>query len=143
MKICIVSSGETLNSLASSRFGRAPYLLILNEKGEIEEVLSNEGVQAIRGAGIAAAQEVASTGVNILISGNIGPKALEVLVVAGVKIFFASPNLTVEKAFLMWKENKLTQIDKSSGPSGFGQGNNQGRGFGQGGQGLGRGRNRR
>ncbi len=143
MKICIVSSGKTLNSLASSRFGRAPYLLVLNEKGEIEEVLSNEGVQAMRGAGIAAAQEIASKGVNILISGNIGPKALDVLDMAGVKIFFASSSLTVKKVFLMWKEGKLTQVSRSSGSSGFGQGGGQGRGFGRGGQGLGRGRNKR
>ncbi len=143
MKICIVSSGETLDSLTSSRFGRAPYFLILNEEGEVEEVLSNDGVQALRGAGIAAAQEIVSKGTNILISGNIGPKALDVLAIAGVKIFFASPNLTVKKTFLMWKENKLAQVNGSSGSSGFGQGGGRGQGFGRGGQGQGRGRNRR
>jgi len=143
MKICVVSTGKTLNSLASSRFGRAPYFLILDEKGELIEVVLNEGVQSTRGAGIAAAQEVASKTIKILISGNIGPKALDVLSLAGVKVFSALSSLTVKEVFSMWKENKLTQVDATVTSPGFEQGGNQRGGFGRGGQGLGRGRNRR
>lgn len=111
MSICIVSLGRTLNSLISPRFGRAPYFIILNKEGKLEEVLSNqEGMGAMRGAGIAAGQKIVSKGIKILITGNVGPNSFDVLTQAGVKIFLAPFDLTVEEAFLMWSEGKLNQL---------------------------------
>jgi len=127
MSICVTSLGRTLDSLISPRFGRASYFLILDKEGQLEEVLSNQGVEAMRGAGIAAGQQLASKGIKTLITGNIGPNSFDVLMLAGVKIFLTPFDVTVKEAFLMWKEDKLTQVKTPAGPGPFGK-----RGFGPG-----------
>lgn len=121
MSICVTSLGRTLDSLISPRFGRAPYFLILDKEGQLEEVSPNQGVGAMRGAGIAAGQQLASKGVKILITGNIGPNSFNVLMQSGVKIFLTPFDVTVKEAFLMWREDKLTQVKTPSGPGPFGK----------------------
>jgi len=132
MKICIVSLGERLESKVSPRFGRAPFFLILNDEGKIEEVLRNPGVGAMRGAGVAAAQEISSRRVKILISGNVGPNAFGALDAAGIDVFTPQVGTTVERAFEDWKNNNLPQLEKPTAPGRFGRG-----------PGLGQGRRRR
>ncbi len=141
--ICITSTGSKLDSLIDPRFGRAQYFLLLTEKGKLKEALPNSGVSAMRGAGIAAAQTIASKGVEVLITGNIGPNAFGVLAGTGIKIFLAAPGMTAEEAFRMWKKDKLTPAQAPSVPGYFGRGSGFGRGGGRGmGMGGGRGRSR-
>lgn len=129
MKICITSIGPELNSGVDPRFGRCGYFLILNEKGELLKSIPNESGQAMRGAGITAAQIAADEKVDIVITGNVGPNAYMVLNQSGIKIFPGASNITIEQAFEMYKEGKLKEIDPS-----------QARGFGPGfGRGAGRG----
>jgi len=128
MKICITSLGPNLDSPIDPRFGRAQYLLLLDEKGNIEEVLPNPGVRAMRGAGIAAAQEIVNRGVKVLITGNIGPNAFGALIASRIKVFLALPGISVSRVFKMWKENKLSQVQAPSVPGHFGMGPPPGRG---------------
>ena len=120
MKICITTIGSDLDSQIDVRFGRTRYFLLLDEKGKLEEAILNSGVGAMRGAGIAAAQTISSKGVEVLITGNIGPNALNVLKATGVKIFLAPSHLTAKQAFLEWKKDKLSQIQESTVSGHFG-----------------------
>ena len=126
MNICITSTGPSLESLIDSRFGRAQYFILLDENGKLKESLSNFGGMSRRGAGIAAAQQIADRGAGILITGNIGPNASFALKAAGVKVFLASPNITVEEAFSLWKNDKLEQVRIPSVPGHFGRGDRRG-----------------
>ena len=139
MKICITSVGPELNSGVDPRFGRCQYFLILSEKGELLKSIPNESGQAMRGAGITAAQIVADEGVDIVITGNVGPNAYMVLNQSGIKIFPGASNITTGQAFKMYEESKLEEIDPSQakgfGP-GFGKGMGQGFGPGQGRKGF-------
>jgi len=130
MKICISSLGSDLNSLIDPRFGRAQYFLFLDEKGNLDEVISNPGILARGGAGITAAQRVADKNIEILITGNIGPNAVTVLGTTKIKIFLCPFNVKVKEAFSMWQKNKLTQVEESSVPGHFGMGHGCGRGSG-------------
>jgi len=132
MKICISSLGSDLNSLIDPRFGRAQYFLFLDEKGNLDEVISNPGILARGGAGITAAQRVADKNIEILITGNIGPNAVRVLGTTKMKIFLCPSNIKVKEAFSMWENNKLTQIKESSVPGHFGMGPGMGHGPGHG-----------
>ena len=140
MKICITSLGVDLDSLIDPRFGRAQYFLILDDKGNLKETLPNPGIGAMRGAGIAASQEIASREVNVLITGNIGPNAFGVLVATGIKVFLGPPGISVSQAFKMWKENKLSQTQQPTVPGHFGIEPSPGRGGPRGRGGRGRGR---
>ena len=122
MKICITSLGPDLDSPIDPRFGRAQYFLILDEKEKLEEALPNPGISAMGGAGIAAAQEIADKGVNVLITGNIGPNASGVLNISKIQTFLVSPGISAKVAFQMWKENKLTPIQSPTVPGHFGMG---------------------
>ncbi len=87
MKIAITSTGKTLDSPMDPRFGRAPYIIVTNMEGELLEVIDNSAnVNAMRGAGIQAAKNVADRGVNVLLTGHCGPNAFTALQAAGIKV---------------------------------------------------------
>ena len=71
MKIIISSSGPDLDSAVNPRFGRAPYLLVIDSStGELIESIDNSaGLQATQGAGIKAAAMAAERGVEAILTG--------------------------------------------------------------------------
>jgi predicted Fe-Mo cluster-binding NifX family protein len=88
MKIAVTSTGKTLESAIDPRFGRAPYILIIeSEDGELLEAIDNAANSgAFRGAGIQAAKAVADRKVGVLLTGHCGPNAFSALEAAGVKV---------------------------------------------------------
>ncbi len=127
MRICITCLGDNLKSPIDPRFGRAQFLLLLDENGKLKDTIKNPGLGARGGAGIAAAQELANRKVDILITGNIGPNAFRVLNISNIKIFLAAPRTSVKDAFQMWKDNKLDKVKKPSVSGHFGMGPRGGR----------------
>jgi len=150
MKIAFSSSGPSLDSLIDPRFGRCAYLLVLNEKGNIEKSFDQPGEKALRGAGISTAQVLVDSGAEGLVTGNIGPNAFNVLTNAGIKIYVGAFDLTIKEALEQYKNGKLPEGDmQRSMGQGMGDhkgpgmgGGGPGMGRGQGGPGMGRGRNR-
>ena len=137
MKICISATGSTLDSPLDPRFGRAMYFLIIDDKGKLIKAIKNTGVQAMRGAGISAAQIVAKEKVNIVITGNIGPNASMVLGSSGIKIFLGNPGMNVRDVLQEYQKGRIKEVTKAMpcGP-GFGPGFGQRkRGFGDRGRG--------
>lgn len=122
--------GKNLDSGIDPRFGRASFLIFLNEKGEVEKAVSNPGVRARRGAGISVAQNIVGEGAEVLIISNIGPNAFGVLKGAGVKLFSAGACSSVGEAFAGWKKGELSELTSATGPSrrGFGPGRGRSRG---------------
>lgn len=137
--IAITTSGQNLKSSVNPRFGRSQHFLILDKEGNVDEVISNPGVGAERGAGVQAAQTVADAGVEVLITGNIGPNAFSALQTAGIEVYLAK-GMTAEKAFEKWNNDDLNKAEAPTGPAGPGRGPGQGSGKGPGrGSGKGRG----
>ena len=76
MKIAISSQGNFPDSNVDPRFGRAKYFIIYDTETDSFDVIDNvQNIQAAQGAGIQAAQNVANQNVELVISGNLGPKA--------------------------------------------------------------------
>lgn len=87
MKVAVTSSGETLESDLDLRFGRAPYFLIVDtDTFKFEVKPNNQNMDLPQGAGIQAGKIVANCGVDVVITGNCGPKAYNVLEAAGIKV---------------------------------------------------------
>jgi predicted Fe-Mo cluster-binding NifX family protein len=88
MKIAISSTGKDMDSAVDPRFGRAPYLIIVDStSGQIVDVIDNSAAQdAAHGAGINAASAVAESGAQVVLTGRVGPKAFAVLDAAGIKV---------------------------------------------------------
>jgi len=119
MKIAVSSTGTEPSSNVDLRFGRAPFFLIFDSESEDFEVISNEeNSQMAQGVGIQAAQLMASKGVQILISGKVGPKAYSALKMAGIEpVTFQGG--TVSEAVEMARDGKLPKL---SGPNAGGHG---------------------
>lgn len=86
MKICITSSGNTLESQIDPRFGRCRYFIIWDYSTNTFEVIDNPNIDAGSGAGIQSAQLVVGHKVSQVITGEVGPKAEKVLQTANVQI---------------------------------------------------------
>ncbi len=139
MKIAVSATSGSLDAQIDPRFGRCPYFVIVDSETMKFEVIPNTASGAMSGAGIQAAQTVASKGVNVLITGNVGPNAFQALSSARIDIItgvFGTVREAVEK-------NKSGQLQKITVPTtsmGFGMGGGYGMGMGMGrGRGGGRG----
>ena len=87
MKILISSTGDNLESLIDPRFGRAAYFIIVDTDSMEFEVINNKTIAFGGGAGVKAAQTVVDKDVAAVITGNMGPNAMNVLPIAQIDIF--------------------------------------------------------
>lgn len=109
MKIVFTASGNNLQAPLDSRFGRAPKLIVYDLGTEIFEVIDNQkNMNETQGAGIQAAETVASLGAEAIVTGHCGPKAFRVLRKAGIKIF-NSDAPTVAEALELYRTGKLNE----------------------------------
>ncbi len=139
MEICVTATAGDLNAQVDQRFGRSQYFVFVDSDTMAFEAVPNEAIAAPGGAGIQAAQIVVNKGVNMVISGNIGPNAFQVLSTAGVKVAMGAYG-TVKEAVEMHKNGRLSETGGStvSAHTGMGGGRGGGRGRGMGrGMGLG------
>jgi predicted Fe-Mo cluster-binding NifX family protein len=87
MKIVVTAKGNSMDSQLDQRFGRADYFLVVETDTMEFEAVNNAATVASGGAGIASAQAVAEKGVQAVITGNVGPNALNVLQAAQITIY--------------------------------------------------------
>ena len=132
MKIAISSTGRAPTSNVEAHFGRCPGFLIVDpEKGDYE-YLDNSAVGSAHGAGIQAAQLLASKGVNAVLSGNVGPNAYGALTAAGIQVFTGVTGL-VSEAVDRYAKGEFTNVKGptvgghfgTSGAGGSGRGRRQ------------------
>ena len=86
MKICVTSVSDNLDSQVDPRFGRCQYFMIVDSESMQFEPVPNLAVTSGSGAGIQAAQTIARKNAQVLITGNVGPKAFQALSAAGITI---------------------------------------------------------
>jgi predicted Fe-Mo cluster-binding NifX family protein len=86
MKIAISSTGTTKDAQVDQRFGRCQYFGLYDIENETYSAIANEAQLSTGGAGIQAAQNVAESGVSIVLTGNIGPNAHKALKAAGITV---------------------------------------------------------
>lgn len=85
MKICVTAQGNTLDSQIDSRFGKSMYLLFVDSQTMQYTAILNRSATTTGGAGIESAKMVLERGAQVIITGNPGPNAMQVLTAAGVK----------------------------------------------------------
>lgn len=143
-RICVTSSGNTLESQIDPRFGRCAYFIIVDPETQQFQAISNEAAMASGGAGIRAAQIVAEQNVEAVLTGSVGPNAYPALQNAGIRIL-AGASGSVKSAVESYRTGALQEIS-TPGPSHIGMGTGMGGGYGGGGgygsgggRGLGRG----
>jgi predicted Fe-Mo cluster-binding NifX family protein len=98
-----------------------------------QETVDNPGVAASGGAGVSAAQMIAGTGAEAVLTGNCGPNAYQVLSAAGIDVMTGVSG-KVTDAIQDYLSGRLKASPQPSvaGHFGLGRGGGMGRGQGRG-----------
>ncbi|MGD9948218.1 MAG: NifB/NifX family molybdenum-iron cluster-binding protein [Desulfobulbus sp.] len=108
MKVAVTSKGVLLDSEVDPRFGRAPYIVVVDtDTMDFEAVDNSTNVNAFKGAGIQAATMVCEKGAEVLMTGYCGPKAFTTLEAGGVKVV-SDVTGTIRDAVETYKAGKVT-----------------------------------
>ena len=114
MNISITAQDRELSSEIDPRFGRARWLIVVNtDTGEFEAHNNSVNLNAVQGAGIQTAQNIAKLGVEAVITGNVGPNAYKTLNAAGIRIFLTEKQ-TIQEAIDSFKANKLNEVKEAN-----------------------------
>lgn len=108
MKIAVTSTGPDQNSPLDHRFGRCPYFILadVGDTGTHFESVSNVNASLGGGAGTASAQLMIDKGVQVVLTGNCGPKSKQALAAAGIEIV-AGCTGTVDEVIDQFKAGRL------------------------------------
>jgi predicted Fe-Mo cluster-binding NifX family protein len=128
MKVCVSATANSLDAPVDPRFGRCPYFIIVDLETMQFEAIPNFASGAMGGAGIQAAQIIASRGVKVVITGSVGPNAFQALSAAGIKIM-AGASGTVREVVEKYKRGELKEASDQTIGGYFGMGAGRGRGW--------------
>ncbi|OYT15409.1 MAG: dinitrogenase iron-molybdenum cofactor biosynthesis protein [Bacteroidetes bacterium 4572_77] len=109
MKIIFTAKGENWDSKMDPRFGRTKFFVVYNEESkELSSINNSDVEQDAHGAGPKAAQKIAETKAQVLITGNgPGGNAASVLERIGIKCYIGAGDMTVKEAYEAYKNNAL------------------------------------
>ena len=88
MKVAITAATAGALGMMDGQFGRAPYFLVFDTRAKIWETFENiQNAELEHGAGIQAAETIERLGAKVLITGQVGPKALQVLRSNAIRVY--------------------------------------------------------
>ncbi len=134
-KIVIPSGGSGgIHAPFEWRFGRCSTFTVIEKKdGEVIQVtvVNNDAVNAMGGAGIAAAQNVGNQKPTDVIVGNLGPNAVGALKQIGANLFQVGTHQvnTVKDVLELFEQGKTEPVTGATVKSHSGMGGGQGRGM--------------
>lgn len=103
---------ENIEGNVFNIFGRCPYFIVAEIKnGKINktDAIKNESVDQNSGAGVSTAQLIAENNIDVIITGNIGPRALDVLKQFNIEIYFGEG--IIKNILQDFIEKKLKKIN--------------------------------
>jgi len=119
MKIAVSATGKDLNCQIDPKFGRCQYFIFVDPETMEFEAFENEGLMAMGGAGVQAAQLIVQRGATVLITGNLGPNAASALSASGIKVYLV-PGGTVKDVIEGYKSGSLHETSGATVPPHFG-----------------------
>jgi predicted Fe-Mo cluster-binding NifX family protein len=128
------------------RFGRSPWFILFDPSNpeEIEAISNDDSTGMAHGAGIQTAQMLADRGVEVVITGRVGPKAQATLDAAGIEVVTVAEEGTVASEIERYcnrlsvieagsRESEATGVQETSTEAATMRGAGGGRGGGMGG----------
>ena len=103
-KIAVSSLGSELESNVNPRFGRSlDFLIVDSETMNFIHIDNSRVNEMTGGAGIKTAEMLIEQGVDIVLTGFVGPKASQALNMANVKFYDGYDGMTVKEAVKNFK----------------------------------------
>ncbi|MCM8900251.1 NifB/NifX family molybdenum-iron cluster-binding protein [Caldicoprobacter algeriensis] len=122
MKVCVTATGNSVESPLDPRFGRAAFFVLVDTDSMEFECIRNDAAFTGGGAGVTASQLMVDKGVDAVVTGNIGPNAMNVLKAVGIGVY-RGVNGSVKENVERLKKGLLDKIEDSVPP-------HYGKGFG-------------
>lgn len=112
MKIAFTSKGNDLNAQVDARFGRCPFIVILNTDDKSFEVIDNQSsADEAHGAGTKTAQKLSEYDCNVLITGNgPGGNASTLLEKLNIDIYIGAGDMLIDDALKAFNSNSLKKF---------------------------------
>ena len=126
MKVCVTAVSGSLEAQIDPRFGRCSYFVIVDSESMKVEAVPNTASGSMGGAGIQAAQVIASKGVKVLITGNVGPNAFQALSAAGIRVVTGAFG-NVREAIEKFESGELEETSSPTVRGHFGTSRGRGR----------------
>jgi predicted Fe-Mo cluster-binding NifX family protein len=118
MIVAVCSSGDSPTSPMDSRFGRSPVFMLYNSESGVYRSVANGAKDSAGGAGSKALQQLLNEEVDVLIAGEIGPKAADALEEFELPVFMppaessGSELPAVEDVVELWRKGALPRWKK-------------------------------
>jgi predicted Fe-Mo cluster-binding NifX family protein len=116
MIVAVTSTGPDLDAELDPRFGRCACFVLVNTVDMSFETIDNDNVSRGGGAGIQAAQLMASKGVKAVLTGFCGPNAHETLAAASIDVMVGCTG-TVASVVEQLKAGKLAVAKGPNAPA--------------------------
>lgn len=112
MKIVIPVDEKDIKTNVCPSFGRAPYYLVYDTESKAEKFIRNSAADSSGGAGIKAAQIIADSKAEVLLTPRCGENAADVLRAADIKLYKTKGITAMEniEAFIAGKLAVLSEI---------------------------------
>lgn len=110
MKICLTAITNNLDSQLDPTFGRCAYFIIIDSQTMKFKALKNKAAHVSEGAGVLAAQIMLDKEVKHVITGNIGPRAMQALKTAGIEVNIER-DITVKDAIEKFRSKTLRKTN--------------------------------
>jgi len=105
MRLIITAQGKELTAPIDPRFGRCAFFILWDSATQQHTAYANEAA-ANSGAGIGSAQFVVDKHVEMVITGQIGPRAMQVLQSADVEVRITTAS-TVQEAIDRFQKGEM------------------------------------
>ena len=111
MRVVITSKGAEPGSAIDPLFGRCAYYVFADTETGDMQAKENPAAGAPSGAGIVAAQYVIEQGANAILSGNVGPNAMDVFAANDITVYgLPAEGQTVQSAFDAFQAGTLQPV---------------------------------
>lgn len=107
MVIAITARGSTPDSDIDERFGRAYWIMLYDTRSNNWQAIDNSRARsAIEGAGKLTAQVLVDKSVDVLLTGETGPRAYRMLKNSGITVHHGAAGSVME-ALIAWHDGRL------------------------------------
>ena len=117
MKVIISSTGSGMDSEVDEKFGRCPFFILAeieDKKIKKWEGIENTSEKQMTSAGTTAAQLVADMGTDVIITGNMGPRAFDVFRQLDIEVYEGKGS--IRKALKDFTEGRLKRMENAKCP---------------------------
>lgn len=119
MKVAIALEENKYEAQVDRRVGRAPYFLIIDIETNNYEIIENEAKDEVTGAGLKVIKNLVTLGIEVLIAGDVGPKAAVLIEEFDLPVYKLGELTSVDEVLKAFKEKKLEKFDFSNKSQGL------------------------